>query len=225
MNVNKVFDKWLLLVIVILTASVLVLGYSVYRLNRQLQQFLPQTSLNSSESKNASGEKEGAGSSFPSDSSFPRVAPDPWAPSPYDPSTWDPFRELAEMQERMDDLFNNAFERFQRSPRFGGLVKELDFSPDMDMTENETQYVIRLDVPGADAANLQVKLDGNTLTISGTREKDEESQEPGRAIKRERRIGQFQRTVHFPSPVKPGSLKTDYKDGVLTITVDKDKNL
>ncbi len=221
----KTVYRGLLILVFLLTAAVIFLGYSVFQLNQRLAGMNAGGGGDVARLENPSEKKSESDGS-------PRIAPplslslpEPTPHSLFDPGSWDPFQELAEMQERMEELFNNAFERFQLSPRFGNLVQGLEFNPRMDMTEDDKQYIIHLDIPGADAANLQVRLENNTLIITGTREKEEEQQQPsGRTLRRERRIGQFQRTITFPSPVKEGSLKSDYKDGVLTITVEKESS-
>ena len=226
MSDEKRTNRLLVGIAVVLVIAVAFLGYSVYALSHRLDQVLKEqkASLVAPESVQSQPPAQEPPRVAQPAPSLPPLSPEPSLPSPFDPGTWDPFREMAEMQERMEQLFNDAFHRFHMSPRFGDLAKDIGFNPKFDMSEDDTKYTIRLDIPGADTANLQIKLDDRTLTISGKREKEAEEQLPGRAIRQERRIGQFQRTITLPGPVKQGSLKSEYKDGVLTITIEKDKS-
>lgn len=144
---------------------------------------------------------------------------DPW--KNVDPNAWDPWKEMAEMHERMNAMFDEAFGRFQNSPKFGGLTGSFTFSPKLDIQEEKDRYVIKMDVPGADVTNMKVSIENGMLTVQGTREQEKQEGGPGKALRRERQIGQFQRTFPLPGPVAPDSLKTEYKDGVYTITIDK----
>lgn len=146
---------------------------------------------------------------------------DPW--KNMDPNAWDPWKEMAEMHERMNTMFGEAFGRFQNSPKFGGLTGGLAFSPKLDIQEEEDRYVIKMDVPGADVTNMKVSIENGMLTVQGTRQQEKREGEPGKALRTERQIGQFQRTFPLPGPVDPDSLKTEYKDGVYTITVNKEQ--
>ena len=146
---------------------------------------------------------------------------DPWKNMA--PNTWNPWKEMAEMHERMNAMFGEAFGRFQNSPQFGGLTGDIAFSPKLDIQEEKDRYVVKMDLPGADATNLKVSIEEGMLTVQGTRQKETREGEPGKALRTERQIGQFQRTFPLPGPVNPDSLKTEYKDGVYTITLDKAK--
>lgn len=143
-------------------------------------------------------------------------------PSPFNPNTWDPFKEMDEMHKRMERLFDEAFGKFHSSPRFGGLAQGFSFNPKTDMSEDENQYIIRMDVPGTERAKINAKVEGGTLTIDGVRDEQVEHKLPGKALSRERRLGQFQRSIPLPGPVRADDMKVTYESGVLTITIPKD---
>lgn len=137
------------------------------------------------------------------------------------PSTWDPFKQMAQMQRQMDSMFNNAFQQFQQSPKFNGLTQNLVFSPKIDMTEDAHGYTITVDMPGVNQSNLNVKVDNQTLTITGTRQVKNQQKQGGKVLDNERVSGTFMRTIDLPTKVDPATLKTQYKNGVFTITIRK----
>ena len=80
-----------------------------------------------------------------------------------------------------------------------------------------------MNVPGADISSMDVKLDGQILSISINTEqaKDETDDEQGKYQYRERFAGQFQRALTLPGPANAAKMTTEYANGVLTITIPK----
>jgi len=96
----------------------------------------------------------------------------------------------------------------------------------MDLTEGEDAYLVRLDMPGLDKSDIDVKVEGMLLTITGSSESEAESRDAaGKTLRRERRSGRFQRTVTLPGPVQADKVDARYENGVLTITVPKAPDL
>ena len=92
--------------------------------------------------------------------------------------------------------------------------------PALDVSETDTQVIVKAEVPGIKADDIDISLMGDTLTIKG--EKREESREEREDYHRvERRYGAFQRTLSLPSQVDPDKVKASYKDGVLKVTMEK----
>lgn len=150
---------------------------------------------------------------------------DPLFSAPIDPNSWDPFKEMDAMQKQMQHLFDNAFGKFQTSPQFGSLMQGFAFDPETDITENGGTYVVRMDIPGTDSSRIKATIEDRTLTISGTREEEVSQQNAAGSLwRKERRLGQFERSVILPGPVKQEGMNAKYENGVLTITIPKDTN-
>ena len=117
----------------------------------------------------------------------------------------------------MDRFFDRFFE-----PRLPGFETPIEtaWMPSLDFTENDKEYVVRLEVPEIPKENLDVGLDGNVLTISGHRESSEERKSE-RYIWREREEGSFQRSVRVPQAVADANINAVCHDGVLTIRIPK----
>jgi len=151
---------------------------------------------------------------------------DDWWSRPFDASGWDPFQEMQDMQDHMNSVFGDSFGRFGRSSRFGDLTDFDRFSPNIDLKEKDDQFVVTVDLPGAENKNIAVKLEGQQLTISGSvdqKEEQEDSNDQGIMLRRERRSGKFSRTITLPAHVEESGMKTTFDDGVMTIIIPKQK--
>lgn len=130
----------------------------------------------------------------------------------------DPFTRLEEVQREMDEVFNRMFSRlntYAPAGRTGFLG-----SPEVDLRDEGDQYVARLDMPGIDSGSITVDVEGQTLTISGTRTAEAEHSE-GTLVRKERQTGAFRRSFRLADPVDPGAVETNYEDGVVTVRIKK----
>ncbi len=92
--------------------------------------------------------------------------------------------------------------------------------PAFDISEKDDHFVVRADLPGIHAKDLDISLTGNTLTIRGEK-KDEMTEDNENCYCSERRFGSFSRTFTLPSDVKEEGIEASYKDGVLRVTIPK----
>jgi HSP20 family protein len=134
---------------------------------------------------------------------------------------WDPFKEMHNMQDRINQMFGNAFNQFQQSDDFGALFRNHPFAPDINIEDKGDHFLVTVDLPGTEDSQLDVKLEGQTLTISGSVQSESKETGKGTMLRQERRSGKFQRTVTLPSPVKVDKMTTSNKKGVVTITIPK----
>lgn len=138
----------------------------------------------------------------------------------YTPGSWDPFQEFRNMRQQMDQMFNDSFGRFRQAPDFQSLWDGTTFSPSMDVKEQNDRYVIQMDIPGAEKSNLSVDVDDRKLTISGSIEETIEEQDQN-TLRKERRSGEFTRSIQLPGPVNADEMDAEYKNGVLVITLPR----
>lgn len=133
----------------------------------------------------------------------------------------DPFQEMCLMQEEMDKLFNQAFNRFQSSPGFTVVSpNQMIFSPRIDLKDAGKNYIVKMDVPGVQKDDIKITLRNRLLTISGKR-KEEVKEKTDKMVTMERRLGEFARTFSLPGPIDENKLKAVCQDGVLTVTLPK----
>src|SRR5580700_2505446 len=94
-----------------------------------------------------------------------------------------------------------------------------EFSP-MDIYEDEHKIALKIEVPGIDEKDIDVRIEGNTLTVQGERKLEkEEKEENFRRV--ERYYGTFTRSFTLPGSVDPGQVSADYDNGVLKISLPK----
>jgi HSP20 family protein len=141
----------------------------------------------------------------------------------WDMDDWDPFKEMRSMHDQIDQMFGSAFNRFQHSDGFSSLLKGYTFSPSVDIEDNGDHYLVTVDMPGVEDSRIDVKIEGETLTISGTIQSEAKKNDKGHVLRQERRSGKFQRTVTLPGPVKADQITTENKKGVLHIRIPKEQ--
>ena len=184
---------------VLLLAVIAVQGFFLYRLSNRVDQ-VGHDSANSQPA--VSAQHVDPGTTFGSQS-------------------WNPFKEMQRMQNEMDKMFGNIRSQFYQDPGLNDFSKSFSFSPSVDIKDEKNQLVVTADIPGSDESNINVKLEGDKLTISANTKKSSRQKSNGNMFRSERVMGQFQRTIQLPVPVLADKMKTDYKDGVLTVTLPK----
>jgi HSP20 family protein len=127
---------------------------------------------------------------------------------------WDPFRELAQLQNRVNRLFQEA------SINQDEGLNTASFVPPVDIYETEQNIVLKLEVPGVDQKDLDIRIENQTITIRGERKFEKEVKEEN-FHRVERRYGSFQRSFSLPNTVNPEQVTADYDNGVLKVTLAK----
>src|SRR5215471_6185525 len=129
---------------------------------------------------------------------------------------WDPFREFSTLQDRMNRLFQDSFGREGREES----LTTSNFAPAVDVYEDEHEVTLKIEVPGIDEKDIEVRVENNTLTVHGERKfEKEEKEENYRRI--ERQYGSFTRTFTLPQTVDQDSVQANYDKGVLKIQLAK----
>ena len=128
---------------------------------------------------------------------------------------WDPFREMVSLHDAMSSLLQDSY------VRPGG--KLADGGPAMlslDISENENEFIVKASLPGIRPEDVQITAHGDTLTIRGEMKAAEEKKGENYHL-RERRFGQFQRTVRLSAPIIADKAEAQFDNGVLTLTLPK----
>lgn len=128
---------------------------------------------------------------------------------------WDPFRDLISLREAMDRLFEESWVR----PRTGWLLPTEE-ALTIDMYETPESVVVKTAVPGVKPKDIDITIAGNTLTIAGETEAEEEVEEK-EYIRRERRYGRFSRSIALPSGVQGEKAEDTFEHGILTLSIPK----
>jgi len=123
--------------------------------------------------------------------------------------------ELRSFRSDVNRLFDDFF-----NLRTAGLF-DSEWLPAMDVYDDDKHFYIKADMAGIEEKNLDVTINGNILTVSG--KKTEEKSEEGKSfILSERRTGSFSRSISLPAGFKQKDIKAELKNGVLTISVEKE---
>jgi HSP20 family protein len=125
---------------------------------------------------------------------------------------WNPLHDLDQMHRRLTTLMN--------SESHNGSGPEGDWSPIVDITEDDSGYLIKAELPGVKKNDIHVTFENGLLTLRGERKFERE--EKNRKYHRiEREYGAFTRTFELPENVDASKLTAAYEDGLLTVTVAK----
>ncbi len=127
---------------------------------------------------------------------------------------WEPLKDLMALQERMNRLFEETFSRGSPEAEAGS------WSPPVDILEKGEEVILKMEIPEVDQEDMDIKIEGNVLTIKGER-KLEEGTTKDDYHKLERPHGWFSRSFSIPNTIDPGKVKASYKDGILRVTLPK----
>ena len=127
-------------------------------------------------------------------------------------SRWDPFRDLMGIQSELNRLFGRTYG--------GESVGTGGWMPALYIYEGKDKYVLSVELPGVDPADVDISVEDSTLTISGERkfyqEVDEES-----FHRVERRYGAFSRSLSLPQTANTDAIEASFDRGVLTVEIPK----
>ena len=127
---------------------------------------------------------------------------------------WDPFRELATLQNRVNTLFQD-YNRGQDE-----LTTTSSFVPAVDVYEDEHKVTLKLEIPGINQEDVDIRLENNTLTVRGERKFEKEEKEEN-FHRIERSYGRFTRSFTLPSSVDPENVNAEFENGVLKVAIPK----
>jgi HSP20 family protein len=129
---------------------------------------------------------------------------------------WDPFREFSTLQDRMNRLFRESYGPEGREES----LTTTTFAPPVDVYEDEHSVTLKIEVPGIDEKDIDVRIENHVLTVHGERKfEKEEKEENFRRV--ERQYGSFTRTFTLPTTVDAEKVSANYDKGILKIALPK----
>jgi HSP20 family protein len=132
-------------------------------------------------------------------------------------TTWNPFRELDEVQNRLSSFLGGSWNRGGNS---NGGLKLADWSPEVDIIEDEKEYLVKADLPEMKKEEIKVKVEEGLLSVSGERKAEKE--EKGKTFHRiERSYGSFERSFTLPENADGTKVSAEFKEGVLKVHLPK----
>jgi HSP20 family protein len=118
--------------------------------------------------------------------------------------------------------FDRYFESFFGESPLSGSARFLSRLPAVDVRETEKAFVLEMDLPGYSEKDIEVHVDGNSLTIESPQEKAaEETKKEGAYILRERHASSFSRSFKLPQNADPDAVSAGFNNGVLCLEIKK----
>ncbi len=102
---------------------------------------------------------------------------------------------------------------------------EFDWSPTVDVVENEGGFLVKAEIPGIDEKDLQVTLENNILTIAGEKKEERnEKDRDSRWVVSERKFGSFRRSISLPEGIRSDKIKAAFRNGVLRVEIPREES-
>jgi HSP20 family protein len=127
---------------------------------------------------------------------------------------WEPSRGLTTLQDQMNRLFSDTFNRTDEEASLSA------WAPSVDIYETEHELVVKADLPEVDTKDLDIRVENNILTIRGERKFEKKVNEEN-YLRVERSYGSFARSFTLANTVNAEAIKADYQNGVLTLSIPK----
>jgi HSP20 family protein len=129
---------------------------------------------------------------------------------------FDPFQEMSSLQREM----NRLFDRMMTAGDGGTEMAGYSFIPAAEIHETPEQIQLKIEVPGLEAKDLDIKVTAEAVAITG--ERKSETQQDDKGMKRsEFRYGRFQRIIPLPARIQNDKVQAEFKNGVLCLTMPK----
>src|SRR3990170_4185223 len=128
---------------------------------------------------------------------------------------WRPVRNIINLQDEVNRMFESFFEKSSHSMEDGGL-----WAPATDVSETRGDVVVSVELPGMKKDEIKVTVQDNILTIRGERKQEKEEKDTN-YHRIERNYGSFTRSFSLPAAVKADKISATYEAGVLRILLPK----
>jgi len=131
---------------------------------------------------------------------------------------WNPFREMAEINERLNRAFGNQL----LTPEHGNkdALVGFDWVPPVDILETTEEFQVKAQLPDVKREDIKIDVQDGVLSITGERKQEKEEQNK-KWHRVEQSYGSFLRTFSLPNNVDQSQIQAEYKDGILTLRLPK----
>ena len=129
---------------------------------------------------------------------------------------WDPLRDLQDFEQRLATAFGRGVAKANGEE----AIAMADWAPLVDISEDEKEFLVRVELPGLRKEEVKVTVDNGVLTISGERkvEKEEKTRKYHRV---ERSYGKFERNFTLPDKADGARITAEFKEGMLQVRLPK----
>ena len=133
---------------------------------------------------------------------------------------WEPFREVEMLQRDMNRLFDRMMSAPANEGRSDIMGAGSSFMPAAEMHETPDSIALKMEVPGIEAKDLDIKVTAEAVAITGERKSEIKSEDKG-MNRSEFRYGRFQRIVPLPARIQNDKVQAEFNNGVLCLTMPK----
>jgi len=130
---------------------------------------------------------------------------------------WDPFREMEDVSNRLNRIFGRSL---ARAGSGNEMLAMADWAPSVDISETDTAYLVKTEIPGVKKEDVKVTIQDGMLAIQGERKMEKEEKDK-KFHRIERSYGSFMRSFRVPEDADENSVKAEFKDGMLNVTLTK----
>ena len=129
---------------------------------------------------------------------------------------WDPFEEMKRFRKEIE----KTFEEFYKKPAISRTERALMSAPLTDIQETDKEIIARVDLPGIEKKDIDLKITENMLGIKAEKKQEETEKKKG-FFRQERSYAGYQRAFTLPAKVIPDKAAAEFKNGVLTVKMPK----
>ncbi len=122
----------------------------------------------------------------------------------------------------MGNLFERFHQKMMKEDMFSKFTFSLPTTPMMDLVDKGDSYELKADIPGVEKSKINITIDKNILKIEAATSKDKKEESKG-YLKQERFVSSYKRMITLPEDADAEKFESEYKDGVLKITIPKKK--
>jgi HSP20 family protein len=131
-----------------------------------------------------------------------------------------PFEQMQKMQKEMDKIFNNMTSNFSTMPEFEKFFDDMNISPALNIEDKKDSYEIHINIPGSDKNSIKINVKDGMLSVEAKTKKLSDKKSSN-FLQKEIYEGSFVRRISVPKDADTDKLSSDYKNGILKITIPK----
>ena len=133
--------------------------------------------------------------------------------------SWDPFQEMNLMQQRMDRIFTDTF---RKSQEYSDILKNnISVKSGISFNTTADAYLVKANLPVADKKDINIEVNGRNLVITSKTKKEQE-EKTRNSYNAQSSYNNFLSSFMLPEDAKIDKITSDFKNGVLTITVPRE---
>ncbi|RLA58173.1 MAG: hypothetical protein DRQ78_12540 [Epsilonproteobacteria bacterium] len=135
---------------------------------------------------------------------------------------FNPFEEIQKMQQEMEKIFERFHKKMIKEDTFSKFRSTFPTTPVMDLVDEGDIYVVKADIPGVEKSKIDINVEDGVIKIEAEISKDKKEESKG-YLKQERFVSSYMRMITLPEDANSKEWTSEYKDGVLKITIPKQK--